>query len=100
MIGNTFFLSFILVYFNYFKLKKTSQNKGKSLISESVTQLQKRVTTFTYILSRDIALQIMKKERCLLSNALFHSANVYCFTNRSFYDLRLSDAVNKCICTG
>jgi hypothetical protein len=54
----------------------------------------------TYILSRDIALQIMKKERCLLSNALFHSANVYCFTNRSFYDLRLSDAVNNCICTG
>src|SRR5660398_49166 len=33
MIGNTFFLSFIFVYFNYFKLKKTSQNKGKSVNS-------------------------------------------------------------------
>jgi hypothetical protein len=66
-IGNTFF-SFILVYF---KIEKNSQNKGKSLISESVTQLQKRVTTFTYILSLDIALQIIKKRAMLIKQRSF-----------------------------
>ena len=54
----------------------------RPLIPESVTQLEKRVTSFTHflsVLSRDIALQIIKKERCLISNALFYFANVYCF---------------------
>ena len=60
MIGTTF-LSFILVYFNYFKLKKIHRTNVSPLIPERVTQFQKRVASNTHYLSRDIALKIIKK---------------------------------------
>jgi len=57
----------------------------RPLIPGIVTQLQKRVTSFTYFLSRDIALQIIKKERCLLSIALFSCCKCLLFNNSIVY---------------
>jgi len=45
------------------------------LIPENITQLHKKVAFFTHILSYENGLKIIKKEHCLISNALSSIVN-------------------------